>query len=71
VRISTIAIVGAFAIAVINPALAQKSRKRTACGTPVGTFEKCESRPLLWGCHTDKRATPNMCANAWGRARQR
>jgi hypothetical protein len=48
-RISTIAIVGALAIAVSGPALAQKSQKRTAYGTTVGTFEQCESRALALG----------------------
>jgi hypothetical protein len=47
VRISTVAIVGALAIAVSGPALAQKSQtsqKRTAYGALVRTFEQCESQ---------------------------
>lgn len=49
-RISTIAIVGALAIAVSGPALAaQKSQKRTAYGAVVGTFEQCESQALALG----------------------
>ena len=51
-RISTIAIVGALAIAVSGPALAQKSQtsqKRTAYGALVGTFEQCESQAVALG----------------------
>ena len=48
-RISTIAIVGALAIAVSGPALAQKSQKRTAYGALVGTFEQCESQAIALG----------------------
>jgi hypothetical protein len=49
VRISTIAIVGALAVAVSGPALAQKSQKRTAYGTLIGTFEQCESQAVALG----------------------
>jgi hypothetical protein len=48
-RISTIAIVGALAIAVSGPALAQKSQKRTAYGAVVATFEQCESQAIALG----------------------
>ena len=48
-RISTIAIVGVFAIAVSGPALAQKSQKRTSYGALVGTFEQCESQANALG----------------------
>lgn len=43
-RISTVAIVAAIAIAVSGPALAQKTQKRTAYGRVGGTFEQCESQ---------------------------
>jgi hypothetical protein len=50
VRISTIAIVGALAIAVSGPALAaQKSQNRTSYGALVGTFEQCESQAIALG----------------------
>jgi hypothetical protein len=50
VRISTIAIVGALALAVSGPALAQKSQKKTtAYGALVGTFEQCESQAHALG----------------------
>jgi hypothetical protein len=45
-RISTVAIVAALAIAVSGPALAQKSQKRTTYGALVGTFEQCESQAI-------------------------
>ena len=49
-RISTIAIVGALAIAVSGSAFAaQKSQKRTAYGALVGTFEQCESQAIALG----------------------
>jgi hypothetical protein len=47
-RISTVAIVAALAIAVSGPALAQKSQKRTAY-SPAGTFEQCESQAFALG----------------------
>jgi hypothetical protein len=43
-RISTVAIVAALAIAVTGPALAQKSQKRDAYGLAGATFEQCESQ---------------------------
>jgi hypothetical protein len=52
VRISTIAIVGAFAIAVSGPALAaqkSQSQKRTSYGALVGTFEQCETQAHALG----------------------
>jgi hypothetical protein len=48
-RISTVAIVAALAIAVSGPALAQKSSKRTAYGPVGGTFEQCESQAFALG----------------------
>lgn len=48
-RISTIAVVGALAIAVSGPALAQKSQKRTTFGALVTTFEQCESQAIALG----------------------
>ncbi len=48
-RISTIAIVGALAIAVSGPALAQKSHKRTTYGTPFWAYEVCESKAHALG----------------------
>jgi hypothetical protein len=48
-RISTVAIVAVFAIAVSGPALAQKSQKRTAYGPIVGMFGQCESRAFELG----------------------
>lgn len=48
-RISTIAIVGALAIAVSGPALAQKGQKKTSYGARVGTFEQCESQAIALG----------------------
>jgi hypothetical protein len=48
-RISTVAIVAAFAIAVSGPALAQKSHKSTAYGPVGGTFEHCESQAFALG----------------------
>ena len=48
-RITTIAIVAALAVAVSGPALAQKSKKRTSSGPLVGTFEQCESKALALG----------------------
>jgi hypothetical protein len=48
-RISTVAIVSTLALAVTGPALAQKSQKRTAFGSVVGTFEQCESQALALG----------------------
>lgn len=48
-RISTIAIVAALAVAVSGPALAQKSKKRISSGARVGTFEQCESQALAQG----------------------
>lgn len=43
-RISTVAIVAALAMAVSGPALAQKGQKRTAFGGIAGTFAQCESK---------------------------
>jgi hypothetical protein len=48
-RISTVAIVAALAIAVSGPALAQVSQNRTAYGPFVGTFAQCESQALGLG----------------------
>jgi hypothetical protein len=48
-RISTVAIVAAVAIAVSGPALAQKSHKRNAYGLAGGTFEQCESQAFGLG----------------------
>ena len=48
-RISTVALVAAFALAVSGPALAQKSQKRTAYGPVVGTFGQCESQAFGLG----------------------
>jgi hypothetical protein len=48
-RISTVAIVAALAIAVSGPALAQKSQKRTAYGQVTGTFEQCEAQAFALG----------------------
>lgn len=48
-RISTIAIVAALAVAVSGPALAQKSKKRASYGALVGTFEQCESKAAALG----------------------
>jgi hypothetical protein len=45
-RISTIAIVAALAVAVGGPALAQKSQKRAS---RVETFEQCESQAIALG----------------------
>jgi hypothetical protein len=47
-RVSTVAIVAALAIAVSDPALAQKSH-RTAYGPVLGTFEQCESQAFALG----------------------
>jgi hypothetical protein len=47
-RISTVAIVAALAIAVSGPALAQKSQKRIY-GLVGGTFEQCESQAFALG----------------------
>jgi hypothetical protein len=48
-KTSTVAIIGALAIAVSGPALAQKSQKRTAFGAALGTFEQCESQAITLG----------------------
>jgi hypothetical protein len=48
-RISTVAIIAALAIAVGGPASAQNSKKRTSYGALVGTFEQCESQALALG----------------------
>jgi hypothetical protein len=48
-RISTVAIVAALAIAVSGPASAQKSHKTDAYGLAGATFEQCESRALGLG----------------------
>jgi hypothetical protein len=48
-RISTVAIVAALAIAVSGPALAQKSQKRTALGPVGGSYQQCESRAVGLG----------------------
>jgi hypothetical protein len=48
-RISTVAIVAALAVAVSGPALAQKSQKRTAYNPGGGTFEQCESQAFGLG----------------------
>jgi hypothetical protein len=45
-RISTVAIVAAIAIAVSGPALAQKSQKRAS---RFEMFEQCESRAIALG----------------------
>jgi hypothetical protein len=45
-RVSTIAIVAALAVAVSGPALAQKSKKRAAT---LETYEQCESQALAQG----------------------
>jgi hypothetical protein len=44
-RISTIAIVAALAVAISGPALAQKSKRSTR----VETFEQCESKAIALG----------------------
>jgi hypothetical protein len=48
-RISTVAIVAALAIAVSGPALAQKSQKRAALGLVGGSFQQCESQAVQLG----------------------
>jgi hypothetical protein len=48
-RISTVAIVAALAIAVSGPALAQKSQKRTAYGPVASSFTQCESQAFALG----------------------
>jgi hypothetical protein len=48
-RISTVAIIAALAIAVSGPALAQKSQNRTSYGALVGSFEQCESEAIALG----------------------
>jgi hypothetical protein len=48
-RISTVAIVAALAVAVSGPALAQKSHKTNAYGLAGGTFEQCESQAFGLG----------------------
>jgi hypothetical protein len=47
-RTSTIAIIGALAIAA-SPALAQKTQKKTSYGALVGTFEQCETQAHALG----------------------
>jgi hypothetical protein len=46
-RVSTIAIVAALALAVSGPALAKKSKKRTLA--TVETYEQCESQAIAQG----------------------
>jgi hypothetical protein len=48
-RISTVAVVAALAIAVGGPAFAQKSHKRGVYGLAGGTFEQCESQAFGLG----------------------
>jgi hypothetical protein len=50
-RISTIAIVAALAVAVSGPALAQKgqNQKRTAYGAPIENYEACETKAHAQG----------------------
>jgi hypothetical protein len=48
-RISTIAIVGALAVAISVPASAQKSQKHTAFGAPIASFEACETQAIALG----------------------
>jgi hypothetical protein len=48
-RISTVAMVAALAIAVSGPTLAQVSQNRTAYGLVAGTFPQCESHALALG----------------------
>jgi hypothetical protein len=48
-RISSIAIVAALAVAASGPALAQKTHKRTSSGASVSRFEQCESKALALG----------------------
>ena len=49
-RISTIAIVAALAVAVGGPALAAKNQKRaTAYGAPIENYEECETKAHAQG----------------------
>jgi hypothetical protein len=45
-RVSTIAIIAALAVAISSPALARKSKKRIAT---VETYEQCESQAIAQG----------------------
>jgi hypothetical protein len=49
-RISTITIVAALAVAVSGPALAAKNQKRTtAYGAPIESYEECETKAHAQG----------------------
>jgi hypothetical protein len=49
-RISTITIIAALALAVSGPALAQKAQKRTtAYGAPIENYEACETKAHAQG----------------------
>jgi hypothetical protein len=50
-RISTIAIIGAFAVAISGPALAatKSAKKTTAYGAPIESYEACESKASALG----------------------
>jgi hypothetical protein len=67
-RISTVVIVAALAIAVSGPALAQKSQKRTAYGTLVGTFEQCESQAIEMGMPHGQAGHAEYVRECMGRA---
>jgi hypothetical protein len=69
-RISTVAIVAALAIAVSGPALAQKLRRairETPMAWLVERLNNASRKLLGWGSCTGKPAVRNMCANAWAR----
>jgi hypothetical protein len=67
-RISTVAIVAALAIAVSGPALAQKSQKTTAYGALVGTFEQCESQAIEMGMPHGQAGHAEYVRECMGRA---